>query len=115
MRRRGCQAILTTVNVVAAESLSTEPLEALRELAEGEVELDRLRLDRVRAARERGASWEEIGAALGMSKQSAWEYFTRRSRAEIATNAAENEDLTEVDAMSLAAGEVRQIRRRRSR
>lgn len=102
------------MNVVAAESLSTDPLEALRELANGEAELDRLRMDRVQAARERGASWEEIGAALGMSKQSAWEYFTRRTRAEISANAARNQGVTEADAMSLAVGEVRQVRRRRS-
>lgn len=103
------------MDVVVAGSLSVDPLEALRELAEGEAELDRLRLDRVRVARERGASWDEIGAALGMSKQSAWEYFTRRTRAEIATNAAANDELSEADAMSLAVDEVRQARRRRAR
>jgi hypothetical protein len=103
------------MDVVVAESLSVDPLEALRELAKGEAELDRLRLDRVRVARERGASWDEIGAALGMSKQSAWEYFTRRTRAEVATNAAANRGLSEADAMSLAVGEVRQARRRRAR
>jgi hypothetical protein len=31
----------------------------------------------VRAAREAGASWTQIGAALGMSKQAAWEAHTR--------------------------------------
>jgi hypothetical protein len=31
----------------------------------------------VRAAREAGASWTEIGAALGMTKQAAWEAHTR--------------------------------------
>jgi hypothetical protein len=103
------------MDVVVAESLSVDPLEALRELAEGEAVLDRLRLDRVRVARERGASWDEIGAALGMSKQSAWEYFTRRTRAEVATNVAANDALSEAEAMSLAVGEVRQARRRRAR
>jgi len=31
----------------------------------------------VRAARESGASWSQIGAALGTSKQAAWEAHTR--------------------------------------
>ncbi|MFD4528802.1 hypothetical protein ACFWP7_33800 [Streptomyces sp. NPDC058470] len=31
----------------------------------------------VRAAREAGASWSQIGAALGTSKQAAWEAHTR--------------------------------------
>lgn len=31
----------------------------------------------VRAARETGASWSQIGAALGTSKQAAWEAHTR--------------------------------------
>jgi hypothetical protein len=31
----------------------------------------------VRAAREAGASWTQIGAALGMSKQAAWEAHSR--------------------------------------
>lgn len=32
----------------------------------------------MRSARQAGASWEQIGEALGMSRQSAWEYLTRR-------------------------------------
>ncbi|MET7700193.1 hypothetical protein [Streptomyces sp. NPDC005485] len=31
----------------------------------------------IRAAREAGASWSQIGAALGTSKQAAWEAHTR--------------------------------------
>ncbi|MFN8615915.1 MAG: hypothetical protein U0837_02355 [Dehalococcoidia bacterium] len=30
----------------------------------------------VRVLRERGVSWARIGAALGISKQAAWERFT---------------------------------------
>lgn len=32
-------------------------------------------IDLVAAAREAGASWQMIGAALGISKQAAWEQF----------------------------------------
>lgn len=107
------QANLTNMTVVMSASLPADPLEALRELARGEAELDRLRYEQVRVAREAGASWEEIGAALGMSKQSAWEYFTRRVRSELAENAAKNVDLDEEEATELAVEEVRTVRRRR--
>ena len=30
----------------------------------------------MQAAREAGAEWSEIGAALGVSKQAAWEFYT---------------------------------------
>ena len=33
--------------------------------------------DRVHELRERGISWARIGAALGMTRQSAWERFSR--------------------------------------
>jgi hypothetical protein len=54
--------------------------EALELLALGEVIARIARYGRqltVRSARAAGASWSEIGAALGMSKQSAWEAHGR--------------------------------------
>jgi hypothetical protein len=33
--------------------------------------------DRVHELRDRGVSWARIGAALGMTRQSAWERFSR--------------------------------------
>jgi hypothetical protein len=33
--------------------------------------------DRVHELRDRGMSWARIGAALGMTRQSAWERFAR--------------------------------------
>jgi hypothetical protein len=35
--------------------------------------------DRVHELRERGVSWARIGAALGMTRQSAWERFSPRA------------------------------------
>ena len=32
----------------------------------------------MRAARDAGASWDQIGAALGTSRQSAWEFLRRK-------------------------------------
>jgi hypothetical protein len=60
-----------------------EPLsraEALEMLALNEVMIRKAGYGRqatVRAAREAGASWTQIGAALGSSKQAAWEAHNR--------------------------------------
>ncbi|GAA2413010.1 hypothetical protein GCM10010191_23360 [Actinomadura vinacea] len=60
-----------------------EPLsrtEALEMIALGEVIARKARNGRqlaVRTARERGASWSQIGRALGTSKQTAWETHNR--------------------------------------
>jgi len=54
-------------------------LDALRANAEL---VGRLTADRwvaMRAAREQGASWEQIGRALGISRQSAWEFVQRKA------------------------------------
>jgi hypothetical protein len=54
--------------------------EALEALALGEVVARKTAYGRqltVRAARAAGASWAEIGAALGVSRQSAWEAHAR--------------------------------------
>ena len=59
------------MDVIAADALSADPLEALRELTRSEPELERLRRDRVLAARAAGATWEQVGNALGVSRQSA--------------------------------------------
>ncbi len=101
------------MGVIVADELPADPLDALRALARTEAELDELRREQVAAARDAGATWEQVGEALGISRQSAWEYYTARTRAEIAANAAANTDLSEDDAMDLAVQEVRAVRRRR--
>ncbi|MYH72588.1 MAG: hypothetical protein F4153_08455 [Acidimicrobiia bacterium] len=103
------------MGVIAADALPADPLEALRELARSEPELERLRRDKVLAARAAGATWEQVGNALGMSRQSAWEYFTARIRDELTDNVKANVDMSEVEAMQMAVEEVRAVRRRRRR
>ena len=104
------------MGVIVSDALPSDPLAALRELADGEAELDRLRRASVRAARAAGATWEQVGDALAMTRQSAWEYFGRETSAAIARVALSNDDLSEDDAMALAVDEVRAVRRaRRSR
>ena len=54
-----------------------ETIRALRRVS-GEVET--ALQEAVRKARRAGYSWTEIGEALGMTKQSAWERFTNEEQ-----------------------------------
>jgi uncharacterized NAD(P)/FAD-binding protein YdhS len=99
--------------ILVTESLPEDPLVALRVLADSEVEIDRIRRDRVRAARAAGASWQQIGDALGISRQSAWESYTADVRTALSRNVDANESLDEAGAIELAVDEVRSVRRRR--
>ena len=52
------------------------PLDALCETARAAEGLAKLQRHLVAEARRSGRSWSEIGASLGISKQSAWERFS---------------------------------------
>jgi hypothetical protein len=52
-----------------------EPLKGLCESARGAGALDKLQRHLVAQARTAGNSWTEIGTALGITKQSAWQRF----------------------------------------
>lgn len=98
--------------LIAAKELPKDPLAALRVLTESEHELERIRREQVIAARAAGASWQQIGDALGVSRQSAWEAFTAATRDALTINVAANSTLAEDDALDLAVEEVRAVRRR---
>ena len=55
--------------------LEREPLSGLCESARIASALDKLQRNLVQQARAAGRSWTEIGAALGITKQSAWQRF----------------------------------------
>lgn len=101
------------MKVIDVHSLPGDPLEALRELSRADVEIEALRRQRVEVARRQGATWEQIGEGLGMSRQSAWEYYTRDTR-QVLEEAVANSDLDEADAMRVATEEVSRVRRLRS-
>ena len=61
------------MSVISIERLPSDPLAALRELAAGVAQLDRLRREHVAAARAGGASWGEVGRALGVSEDAVLE------------------------------------------
>jgi hypothetical protein len=98
--------------VIDVDSLPADPLEALRELSWADVELDALRRERVEAARSQGATWDEIGESLQMSRQSAWEYYTHATR-HVLDESAVCSDLDDDEAMRIATEEVGRVRRRR--
>jgi hypothetical protein len=78
LRTRDSLADPTAEDSVAAERLS--PAETLEMLALGQVIASKAGYGQqltVRSARAAGASWSEIGRALDMSKQAAWEAHTR--------------------------------------
>ena len=102
------------MDLITPDALPADPIDALRELVRCEGEIERLRRERIKEARSAGASWKQVGEVLGMTEQSAWEYFTRNARAAIAGAAEENEALGEDDAVELSVEEVRAVRRRRS-
>ena len=102
------------MDLITPDALPADPIDALRERVRCEGEIERLRRERIKEARSAGASWKQVGEVLGMTEQSAWEYFTRSTRAAIAGAAEENEALGEDDAVELSVEEVRAVRRRRS-
>lgn len=52
------------------------PLDALRECRGVATALEKALWQTVHRARDTGHSWAEIGAALGVTKQTAWQRFT---------------------------------------
>ena len=56
------------------------PIDALRECCRAETALEKAMWQTVGRARAAGRSWTEIGDALGVTKQTAWERFSEGMR-----------------------------------
>jgi hypothetical protein len=56
------------------------PLDALRECCRAQTALAKATWQTVTKAREAGHSWTEIGEALGVTKQTAWQRFSGEMR-----------------------------------
>jgi predicted GNAT family N-acyltransferase len=65
------------IHTLAADAGSDDPIVALNAIAELHRELDRVETVTVRAARNRGASWQLIALALGVSKQAVHKKYGR--------------------------------------
>ena len=64
------------IRVRAPGDWETEPLDGLREACRLSRALDKLTRESVQQAREAGHSWTQIGEALGVTKQTAWERYS---------------------------------------
>ena len=64
------------LRVRASGDWENEPLDGLREARRVATALDKLIRESVRRARAAGHSWTEIGQALDVSKQAAWERYS---------------------------------------
>ena len=63
------------VNLTISSDGDVDPLGVLKGITKGMRKLDGALRDAVVSARGRGHSWEEIGDALGVTRQTAWERF----------------------------------------
>lgn len=64
------------IRVSAAGDWESEPLDGLREACRVATALDKLTRESVRRARGAGHSWAQIGQALDVTKQTAWERYS---------------------------------------
>jgi hypothetical protein len=73
----------------------SNPVDALRECCRAETALEKAMWETVGKAREEGHSWTEIGDALGVTKQTAWQRFSEGMRHPITGEELEREDEAE--------------------
>jgi len=92
LRAQGADAErLRAVDDAAVRAPAVSALEALAANARLVDLLTSRRWYVMQAARDDGAEWAEVGAALGVSKQAAWEFYKRRIE-EQETHAADYHD-----------------------
>ncbi|HEX9889660.1 MAG TPA: hypothetical protein VGA69_09300 [Nitriliruptorales bacterium] len=86
---------------VEVELGSADPLGQLRGLRAVDKQLGLWQREAIAGAREQGASWAEIGDALGVSKQAAWKLYNEDVRAMLA-EVRQRSGLSDEDAQRLA-------------
>lgn len=89
---------------VEVELGSSDPLGQLRGLRAADRQLDVWQREAIARARQQGASWAEIGDALGVSKQAAWALYNEDVR-EMLGAVRQRSGLTDEQARQLADDE----------
>ena len=78
---RACQSILTTMDIetLSANLSSDDPTIGLRASLALHRLAERVEANHVASAREKGWSWQQIGVALGVTRQSVHTKYNRES------------------------------------
>jgi hypothetical protein len=74
--RRSGEQPQVEVTLTIADDWRSDPLRVIAGIREGSRSLDEWQRKAVAAARDQGQTWDEIGAACGVSRQAAWERFS---------------------------------------
>ena len=86
---------------IAVELGSVDPLDQLRGLRAADKQLDLWQRETIARARQQGASWSQIGKALGVSKQAAWKLYNDDVR-ELLAEIRQRSGLSDDEARQLA-------------
>ena len=94
--------------------VASDALAILAEVAQQIRSLEAEKIRMIGIAQERGASWDQIGSALDVTRQAAWEKYRERVR-DLLDATASRADHGEAETIESAANVLREIRRRRRR
>jgi hypothetical protein len=72
---RTAEQVQVEVTLTIDGDWRADPLKLIAGIREGSRSLERWQRKAVKVARKGGLSWDEIGAAYGVSRQAAWERF----------------------------------------
>lgn len=72
---RDSPTVRVSVELQISGSIDEHPLDVIGGIAKGTVSLESTLRQAVAIARRQRYTWEEIGQALGVTRQSAWERF----------------------------------------
>lgn len=75
-QERDGAAMHVSVSLGISGSIDEHPLEVIRGITKGVKSLEPTLRQAVAIARQKRYTWEEIGQALGVTRQSAWERFS---------------------------------------
>jgi hypothetical protein len=93
-KQGGCQGNLTGMSKDVAgweawdeliHRRNADPLEVLRAASQFHRYFDAIQGEAAKAARSAGSTWDEIGQALGVSRQAAWERFAASEHEQLHT------------------------------
>lgn len=66
---------LVSVTLTVEDGWKSDPMRVIAGIQESHRTLEKWQRKAVRAARDGGATWDDIGTACGVSRQAAWERF----------------------------------------